>query len=310
MNQMCQPTIKTFLDVREYLKSYYHWRKAEAPGFSYAEWASELEISSRSYLRLVIMGKRSLTDRLVPKFVKALSLSKSDAEYFMLLVRFQTAVTLDTKEQAWQKILAQRVRSEDFLRVIDEQRFLSNPATPRLQTLLSLEGFEKTADNLSSILNLSLSETTSCLEVLERLGFATAQDCPTAKVWSTRTHFFEVPSKLGSFALQSFHKKSLADAQLALAQDPRVRDFQSLLTVLDEATYTRVTEMIKACLKSILMQAHADTQQSIEPKSLRVYQINTNLFPVSDPILQPGNSQVVPVGMFPKSPDLIPENAL
>lgn len=58
----------------------------EVAGFSYASFARRAQFKARSYPRDVLLGKKRLTAKSLPRFAQALGLSSNQTEYFRLLV--------------------------------------------------------------------------------------------------------------------------------------------------------------------------------------------------------------------------------
>lgn len=56
---MKKPNIFEYLDIISYLSDYYMYRKSIHSGFSYESWAAELELKSRSFLRMMVLGKKN-----------------------------------------------------------------------------------------------------------------------------------------------------------------------------------------------------------------------------------------------------------
>ena len=70
------PDIFGYLNYREYLRSWFSWKKTVNPRFSYRLFARLSGQRSPSLLLHVIEGKRNLTPALVASYQKALKLSQ------------------------------------------------------------------------------------------------------------------------------------------------------------------------------------------------------------------------------------------
>lgn len=136
------PSILSFTDYRRYLRSFYGYRKRHDRRYSFGAFALRAGLRSRSHLKLVIEGARSLSDRTVSQYVKGLGLGRKEADYFRALVHLESAAT----EPDRQKILRvlRRLRSERSLRAIPPDR-LVDPAQPTVRatvfSMRKLEGF-------------------------------------------------------------------------------------------------------------------------------------------------------------------------
>jgi uncharacterized protein (TIGR02147 family) len=278
------PLIWNYTDPVAYLKAHFDHRKSQVTGFSYATWAEELGLKSRSFLRLVLIGKRSITTDTAELFAKALKLPAIEKQYFLNLVKLSRATTLEEKEVPTQELAKLKktfaLKTHNILEIQknDLFEFLSSYKIPRLQVLLNIEGIQKTAKVLSQIMNAKESEVQHMLEVLGRMGFA-AQT--TEGHWVAQESKLMTPDALGNVALQSFHKKSLEEAILAIDLPTDTRRFQSLVMALTPEQFKEVHQEIRQHLEFILKKFEDKTADN-----KRVYQINLNLIPVTGSIIR------------------------
>lgn len=78
----------SYTDYRNFLNDYYKEKKEKNPNFSFRVFSRLCGFSSPNYLKLVIMGKRSLASTGFSKLVKGLGLKKMEARFFKHLVDF------------------------------------------------------------------------------------------------------------------------------------------------------------------------------------------------------------------------------
>lgn len=102
--------IYTFEDYRLVLAQLYNEEKRKKY-FSCRSFAQKAGFSNPGFLNDVIKGKRKLSNDAVKKVIKVFSLSKSESEYFLLLVRFKHAKTSSEKSSLYQKMIARRNKS-------------------------------------------------------------------------------------------------------------------------------------------------------------------------------------------------------
>jgi hypothetical protein len=82
-----------YSDYRKYLADYYKLRKQQSAKFSYRFFAMKAGFSSASYLKLVIDGKRNLTECSQEKFSNAIGLNEKESEYFTALIGLSQSLT-------------------------------------------------------------------------------------------------------------------------------------------------------------------------------------------------------------------------
>jgi len=105
------PDIFGYLNYREYLRSWFTWKKSINPRFSYRLFARLSGQRSPSLLLHIIEGKRNLTPPLVDSYKKALKLSPDERVFFDALVTLDQGGTPQARNRAWERISAtQRFR--------------------------------------------------------------------------------------------------------------------------------------------------------------------------------------------------------
>ncbi|MGZ3773258.1 MAG: TIGR02147 family protein [Pseudobdellovibrionaceae bacterium] len=289
-----KPRIQQYLDLRKFLLDFYQWRKTTEAGFSYSQWAGELGFKSRSFLRLVVTGKRSVTEKSIPLFVRGLGFNRVEADYFERLVRFSQAETLEHQEYRLQDLLQGRGATFERMLVKDHYHLVSSPLGPRLQVLLTLTDIKKTAEILAWLLGSTVETVTPLLQALERLGLAYPDANSEGVVsWAASANGIEVPDQLGNLGLQSFHRRSLEEAVDALDLPVDTRAYQSAIFPLSEEEYRQFRAESKNFLEAMLGRFSANRGHG-----RRIYQINLNAIPVSQPILRERIAVSAPVGDF------------
>jgi uncharacterized protein (TIGR02147 family) len=283
------PSICDFLDYREYLKCIYEWRKQSSSGFSYSLWADELGFKSRSFIRLIVTGKRAMTSNTVLQFLRSLKLKQTEADYFELLVKFNQSIDHHARKHYEKQILKFRStrlsRSGMHSDVLDHYRFLSSYLGPRIQVLLSLDDIEKTSQHFASLLGTKVQAVEEILETLERIGMAEKVPTERSFEWKSTTGTFEVRDHLGDVALQSFHRKSLEEAIMAMDTDTSLRKYQSIIVPLSSDEFSEVNQQLYSDLMAVLEKYKSD-----EGSGRRLYQINLNLIPTTTIISDTGTS--------------------
>ena len=111
---MVAPSVFKFHKASEFLKAHYEYRKRIDPGFSYDAWSAELGYKSRSFLKMLASGQRSMTMDFVDNFSQKMQFSKEDGYYFSLLVSHEQAETEHEKSVYLDKIFEQRGRRESL----------------------------------------------------------------------------------------------------------------------------------------------------------------------------------------------------
>jgi len=269
-----KPNISDYLDYRKFMIDSYNFKKRNTKKFSYSRWAEKAGFKSRSFLRLVMLGERSLSSDSIRDVAKALELNKQETEFFFNLVSFNQSENFKNREFYLSRLMKTNV-AKKIVTIKDSYRFLTNPLTPRVQILLAVSGIEKTPERLAKILRASVLQVNQALESLKSLGLAYLDE--TNQQWNTQTHKFSLPDSVGNIALQSFHQKSLDEAKNAMTLPSHTRHYSSVLLVLSESEYQALVKEYDDFEKSIMLK-----YSITDGKNKRVYQLNKNLIPVSE----------------------------
>ena len=116
MNQEIQnkslPQLSQYADFREYLRDYYNYQKQVQRGYTYSVFSARADIKSPNYLKLVIDGKRNLSEDMMLKFARALDLEKPQITEFQALARYGQAVNNDERNLLLRKLSEFRVKQQ------------------------------------------------------------------------------------------------------------------------------------------------------------------------------------------------------
>lgn len=272
------PQVKNFVDYREFLRAWYDFQKSVNPQFSYAIWANKSGFKSRSFIRLVMLGKRTLGVDSIPLVLKSIGLHGEDSKYFTNLVHYAHSSNFESRDHYFNEILKLSKGTGSLVK--DSYRFLAQPKTTRVHLLINLKGFKASAEAIATSLDLSITEVKEILENLVQLGLAHHDQDHLA--WKGTIKNIKLPDELGNLALQSFHSHSLKEAQSAIQLAPSTRHYESLIFFLDASQYAEATKELKQ-FSDYMARKY---QTASESHSSKIYQINLNLIPASKEIIR------------------------
>lgn len=113
MTTQKKPSISAYLDYRLFLQDIYNYLKVQKAQFSYRSFAKAARVNSPSFLKLVMGGKRNLSDESIEKFAHALQLNNDECEFFRTLVKYNQATTIEEKMRNYKWL--QRLKSDNAL---------------------------------------------------------------------------------------------------------------------------------------------------------------------------------------------------
>ena len=90
-------SVLSYIDYRRYLRDFYEEKKHTTHFFSTRYFAQKAGLSSPSFLREVITGKKNLGKQSVDKFIRALELTGKEARFFKYLVFFNQGIPTAAK---------------------------------------------------------------------------------------------------------------------------------------------------------------------------------------------------------------------
>jgi len=275
-NYQERPQIFEFINVQDFLISYYQYRKSKEHQFSYEIWAREAGIKSRSLLRMVVLGKRSLTSELAEILSYSFPFSSDELKYFFLLVEYGKAKNKEQRNFIWKKMLP--LIQQRSQKIIDEPDFLSSHWLPKIQLLLSFSDIEKTSENISKILGLQLEQTENFMKILVEMKLAEkVENKNKTSIWTTQIERFKIPEANQKSQLKNFYIQAFQDAERAIAFKPETRKFRSLLVPLNVNEYAEVLTKLEEAFQEILL-----TYKSDEITGRRLYQMTTSLVPLTE----------------------------
>lgn len=268
-------TVFEFIDYRKYLENYYAEQKRRTKTFSYRYFAKRAGISSPSFLKFIIDGKRNLTTPMIEKFCTALKLGSKEAKYFNSLVHFNQAKTAKEKQDHYAilRFLGNPV-FEEILRVNQYDYFDKWP-TPIIRELVCLRDFKDDWELIARAVQPAISamEAKGAVQLLLKLGLVARKE--DGRYVQTKKGV-AADDGITSMALRSFHAQMMDHAKRALHEfDRRERNMSSLTLGVSPSAYSAIVEEIHAFKDRVKAIVHADEASS------RVYQFNLELFPVS-----------------------------
>lgn len=279
------PNLNDYLNYRDYLKDFYEYKRRSHDGlrpYSYSVFSAAADIRSPNYLKLIIEGKRNLSEDMIGKFTRALQLDKSGALEFRLLVRYGQETDPLSRNQILRDLadlrVDQKIRSGELDR--DKWERVPNWVSWVLYTMADQQGVEFNLDTLKRLLRGKAGEEelrvafqkllqTGQLQKSEsgevRKGEAVAanEEVPVALVR-------KLQAELNYLGMESLFEDS-----------PVVREFGALTVALTAEEFEKYRFELRQLRKRIHKEVAVARQNQ---KGERVYQLNLQLFPVTESV--------------------------
>jgi len=268
-----------YIDYRKYLSEYYAFKKKTSRAFSYRYFSSKAGFASPVFLKLVIEGKRNLSRASIEKFCSALQLAKKEALYFKNLVLFDQAKTTDEKQEHYAVLRSiENAVSEKALET-DQYDYFSNWYTVVIRELVTLIDFKDNFQLLGSsvIPPITAREAEKSVELLKRLHLIAKK--PDGRYEQTDSAITTGAGDVGLMAVRRFNKEMVLLAAKTIDDLSREKRNVSGITIgISPSMYKIICSEIAAFKDRIVSLVHRDQS------STSVYQLNVQLFPVSEDV--------------------------
>lgn len=271
--------IFAYSDYRVFLTDYYKAKKRDLPGFTFDVLAKRGGFSSASFPKLVIDGKRNLTNESTEKMIVGLRLKPKAARYFKILVDFNQAELLEDKVAFLKKIDAFRKKNSPEHILPDEYDYLKKWYHPVIREMTELPTFKEDPEWIGKRLvgKVGLGEISLSLEFLIKSGFLQRDNhgklfkkdktLATGKVSDKSIH---------AAIAKNFHLNMISHAKEAVDKLPKEqRNVSNVIFSLSKESYQAALERINQLNLEILELAKSD--KHVED----VYGLNINLFPLT-----------------------------
>ncbi len=285
MNAKSPLHVFAYLDYRAFLRDWFTARKATNPRFSHRVFARMAGQRSPSLLKHVMDGQRNLTPATTEAFIRALRLTKDEAEFFTNLVRLDQASTTAERNQAWERISltrrfreARRLEGEGF-------RYLSHWYIPAIRELAATPGFTADPAWIARTLRprITPAQARQALATLQELGLLVEDPDGDLRLADATV---VTPHEVARLAVQNYHQGMLARASESIeAFDPEERH----LGAVTLAVHPSVVPMLKAEIAAF-QERLCELAEGVDAPLERVYQVNVQLFPLSATVPPPSSS--------------------
>ncbi len=267
--------IYDYLDFKSYLKDYYTYKKKSNKNFSYRYIAQKVGFKSAGQFTQILKGQLNLSQKLLPKFISFLKLTKREAEYFELLVNFNQAKNQIDKSRFYERMISfKEVKATTI--TPDQYKFYQKWYYAAIRDILSVHKFDGNFRKLANLVEPSIStaEAREAIELLIRLKIIEKKD---DKSYAIRDKI--ITSPIGdefSTALANYATQMLDRAKYAVNEMPKTeRSISWIGASLSKEAFDEVKEEIAIFRNKLLSIAEKDDNPE------RVYHFNIQCFPLS-----------------------------
>lgn len=264
-----------YLDYRAFLKDLYRSAKNSRASFSFRRFSQTAGFASPNFLKLVMDGKRNLTEDSLPKFMTGLRLNKQEQEFFRNLVFYNQAKTNEKKDYYYQRLIQSKKFSQ--LKPIEKHQYeyCSEWYHSVIRELVVSKEFDGTPEWLAGRIFPSITppQARRSLETLEKLGFIKKND---EGKYQQSSPLVSTGSEVTSLALYNYHMNLLDVAKKALEQVPaEQRDMSSMTLGVAKSRVAQIKKMIQEFRQQVMKAVSTDTSPE------EVVQLSIQMFPLT-----------------------------
>lgn len=230
--------------------------------------------SSPNFLKLVMDGKRNLSEESIFTFARFFKLKKRETEYFKKLVHFNQAKTTEEKEELAREIMQSSIFSKLHPVTKDHFEYLSHWYYVAIRELITTKKIKLDAKAISELLipKVALKQVEQALECLIRLEMIKRKDNRFVQSQSLVSTGDEV---VGA-AVAGFHREmfSLASESIDTIERSK-RDISAVTVALSDSGIEELKHMIQKFRKDVLALSEREKDKQV------VYHMAMQMFPLT-----------------------------
>ncbi|MCB0385756.1 MAG: TIGR02147 family protein, partial [Bdellovibrionales bacterium] len=281
------PVLSEYTDFRQFLSDFYEFKKKTLSSavrpYSYAAFSASADIKSPNYLKLIIEGQRNLSMDMVKKFARALGLSKEEAREFKALVLYGQARDPLERNRYLKALSELRVKKQIRSGEINTEAWDKVPGWVSwvIYALADQRGVDFDPVQLRRTLRdrVSVDEIKRAIDLLLESGELKRNE--EGEITKGR----ELVNGYESIPVAMVRKIQAELIYLGLESlfqdDPTEREVGALTMALTKEEFEKIKFEVRQLKKRLLKDIKVSRSQS---KGERVYQLNIQLFPVSNTV--------------------------
>lgn len=264
-----------YSDFRRYLADAYADRKRQDVRFSYRLIASKAGFKSPAFFSQIIKGKTNISMRSAFSLAAVFKLKAAEVEFFENLVQLNQAKNQADKQYYFGKLVALK---KGKIRTLDESQYeiFTKWYYIAIRELVGMLPFKGDYQQLAEVLvpRITASEARDAVKALERLNLISRD---SSGRWQKADAAVSTGDYWTSVAITQFQLEAMDLARKSFDLiDGDYRDHSTLTLSISDGEFRWIREQLGIFRKRILEMARNSPQPD------RVYQINFNVFPLTD----------------------------
>ncbi len=273
MRRKTSINIFEYIDYRKFLCDFFKNEKKHNKYFSFQVFANRAKISSRSYTKMVMDGKRNLSNGTILKFADAMQLNKTESQYFHSLVMYQNSKTLEEKDKYYENMISFKKREKVVPLEKAQYELFSKWYIPVVRELITLKDFKEDYDWIADTLNRSISpnDAKKAVEILLALNLLKRENDKLTLTNTMLTSYGHV-SRL---KLRKFNKAIAENALSYFDLPDEIKELSTLTISLKKEDVPKIKTFLQE------MRGEINKKFTNLKDQDAVYQFNFHMFPVT-----------------------------
>lgn len=268
-------TVYDYTDYQSFLSSYFEQRKETDSNWSLSIWASELGLSSRSTLAMILNGQRHPGPSLIRTFIKFFKLSKNEAEYFQYLVLMQKNAK-DPGAKANLMEAAAAIHPERAFHILDHKTFssISHWYYGAIREMTRLVDFKEDPSWIAKCLNFRVTIPQIQRAISDMLALGLLHRDDSGRLIQSEKNITST-DEVASEALKRFHEQCLANTTSAVRSIPvSERYLSGTILTINSKHLSKAKEFVRQFEEEFVRRFEQD-QGDI------TIQLGTNIIPLT-----------------------------
>ncbi len=269
------PNIFNYTSYREFICDYYLESKKRDRQFSYQKFADIAGFRTKSFIYKVINGEKALANSSTLKLARAMGLKKKELHYFIAMVNFNNAESIEEKEFYFHSLQSFSKNHKSSVMRDDQFAYFNNWYTAVIRELVVALDWKDDYRQLAKACDPSItpSQAKKSVQLLLRLGLL--KKLSKGKYIQVDKAITAGDQVLG-LAVKKFQQQTIELAAQSLERhEKKNRDLSTLTVGISGKGFERIKKEMKAFREKLVDIVHYDELVD------RVYHINLQCFPVS-----------------------------
>lgn len=278
-----RPRVYDYTSFREFLKDSYLFKRKKNPSFTESAFVKQIGLgaNSRGYLKLIIQGKRNLTNRTMHGIINCLKFTPKESHYFETLVYYNQAKN-DEEKEFYFKRLEQSIggrHSSAFLVLKSQYNYYSKWYLVAIREVVALKDFVEDEDWIRAKLKNKVTKKQVSDSILDLLNLGLLKRRDDGKLVQSATLVKFSDDETNYTVVQNVHSQFLDCSKEALHEESyNDRSVSHVVISTDESRFKEMREDIKE-FRDMINRKYGDCAEN---KINKVYTLGIQLYPLTN----------------------------